>query len=329
MTEDPSALISAIGNPGRPRFGISVKKRVVAAGGLGSTLDDVARRDSTGQLIEIISLPTEMVSGGTDDHRSVGDTSGDHDIGVGRQCFDDAPGAEVRVGRQRGAESEFVCPRDQIVALDVGDLRVQPQPGVDLAQRVGQSGRVETAGIRDDLHALVERKSEGVFHLSQERLRVAERRVLHPVPSEDQHRQFGKVVAGQVVEFAALEHLAHRRDAVAVETGAVTDPYRTHLSTFASRAARPSPLGPANACANPNHSSASAPTATRSRLARLARWVTSRQKSNAGPVTFCGASSGPQVQSEPSGAVNSTRKSSAGGVFSLTEYAKFRVRTPR
>ena len=44
-----------------------------------------------------------------------------------------------------------------------------------------------------------------------------------------------------------------------------------------------------------------APVATRSVSARWTRWVTSRQKSYAEPVTVCAASSGPQVQVSPDG----------------------------
>ena len=49
---------------------------------------------------------------------------------------------------------------------------------------------------------------------------------------------------------------------------------------------------------------ASRPTATREVSARLTRWVTSRQKSYAEPVTVCAASSGPQAHRSPDGAVS-------------------------
>src|SRR3546814_1238083 len=86
----------------------------------------------------------------------------------------------------------------------------------------------------------------------------------------------------------ALEHLPHRGEPVAIEAGAVPDPYDAHL-----RASRPVPGFPAKHWAMPSHVSASVPTATRSVSARLMRWVTSRQKSWAEPVTRCAASTGP------------------------------------
>ena len=64
--------------------------------------------------------------------------------------------------------------------------------------------------------------------------------------------------------------------------------------------------------------SASAPLATRSVSSRCTRWVTSRQKSYADPVTVWAAVSGPQDQMSPEGAARSTRNSSAGGVSSCT-----------
>ncbi|OLT38534.1 hypothetical protein BJF85_09535 [Saccharomonospora sp. CUA-673] len=56
--------------------------------------------------------------------------------------------------------------------------------------------------------------------------------------------------------------------------------------------------------------------------------MTSRQKSRALPLTRSAASSGPNAHVVPSGAVSSTRNSSAGGVRSCTAKAKSRVRTP-
>ena len=63
----------------------------------------------------------------------------------------------------------------------------------------------------------------------------------------------------------------------------------------------------------------SARTVARSVSARCTRWVTSRQKSYADPVTRWAASSGPQVQVSPDGAVSSTRGSSAGASCPWTE----------
>ena len=73
---------------------------------------------------------------------------------------------------------------------------------------------------------------------------------------------------------------------------------------------------------------ASSPTATRSVSSRWMRWVTSRQKSEADPVTLWAASSGPHVQVLPPGATSSTRNSSPGASRELFAKAKSRVRTP-
>ena len=64
----------------------------------------------------------------------------------------------------------------------------------------------------------------GFLDLAHERAGVAERGVLHGVAAEDEHGQLGQVVAGEDVELAPLELLAHRAEPVAVEPRAVADP---------------------------------------------------------------------------------------------------------
>lgn len=77
-----------------------------------------------------------------------------------------------------------------------------------------------------------------------------------------------------------------------------------------------------------NQRSASGPSARRARSERWARWATRRQKSRAGPVTRCGASSGPYAHTSPEGETSSTRKGSGGAGSPCTLKAKSRVRTP-
>ena len=50
--------------------------------------------------------------------------------------------------------------------------------------------------------------------------------MFHPVAAQDQHGEFGQVVAGEVVQLAAGQHLPHRRQPVAVEPRAVADAHR-------------------------------------------------------------------------------------------------------
>src|SRR5262249_11271931 len=131
----------------------------------------------------------------------------------------------------------------------------------------------------DDPHAAVHGQPEALLQLAQERLRVAGGRVGHALAAEDEHGEFGQVVAGEVVQFAAGEHLPHRGEAVTVEAGGVPDADHAAFPGF-----RPGPGGPANACAIGTHSWALAPVMIRCRSSGWLRWVTSRQKSRAGPV---------------------------------------------
>ena len=167
-----------------------------------------------------------MGGGGTDDHRCVGNASGHDDVGSGIEAPRDAPRTKICVRGERarvGGETELVDASEEIVTFDVGDARRQTEPICNRAQRRGQTRRVETSRVRDDPHALVEGEPHAVLGLPQEGLGVTEIRILQTVTTEDEHRQFREVVAGQVVEFPAFEHLAHRRQTVAVEAGAVAD----------------------------------------------------------------------------------------------------------
>ena len=80
---------------------------------------------------------------------------------------------------------------------------------------------------------------------------------------------------------APVEHLAHGREAVAVEAAAVARPVRARRLTTGRASLRPG--GPAKAWAMSSQRSASGPVATRSRSSRWRRWVTRRQKSYAEP----------------------------------------------
>ena len=114
--------------------------------------------------------------------------------------------------------------RAYVVALHVRDGGVEAEPAGDLAQSIREAGRVEAAGVGDDLHAALEREPEAVLDLADEGAGVAEAGVLELVAAEDEHGELGEVVAGDDVQLAALELLAHRAEPVAVEAGAVADP---------------------------------------------------------------------------------------------------------
>ena len=45
--------------------------------------------------------PAELVDQRCQEHRRVGGTAGDHDVGAARQRLDDRPGAEIGVGRDQ------------------------------------------------------------------------------------------------------------------------------------------------------------------------------------------------------------------------------------
>ena len=250
----------------------------VAAGGLGAALDDVAGDDRAGQRVEVVAAPAVVGDRRADDHRRVGDPAGDDDVGTLVQRLGDAERTEVGVGGEHVAELELVGALAQVVTFDVGDDDVDALLGGDLPELLREPGRVESTGVGDDLDALLLGEGQAVGHLPDERLGVAGRRVLHHVATEDEHRQLGEVVAGQVVELAALEHLAHRRQAVAVVAGAVPDPHGTHGLSSVRRSGS-LPGSPANAWTIVSQWAASSPSAWTSTSSTCRRRVASSAKS--------------------------------------------------
>ena len=136
----------------------------------------------------------------------------------------------------------------------------------ELTEPLGEAGRVESTGVGDDRDATLDGEPERFLHLAEERLGEAERRILGPVPAEDEHRQLGQIVAGEHVELAAVEHLAHGGEAVAVEPRRIGD--RSGFGHVDRSGSRPAPGGPAKAWAIVSHRSASAPSAVTARSSR-------------------------------------------------------------
>ena len=133
---------------------------------------------------------------GPDHQRGVGDPAGDDHVGAGAQALGDAERAEVGVGGQRARHGDGV-------ALDMGHLDGQAEPVGEVAQRVGEAGRVEAAGVGHDAYAAVDGQAERLLHLAQEGLGVPLAGVGQAVAAEDEHGQLGQVVAGEHVERAA------------------------------------------------------------------------------------------------------------------------------
>ena len=250
-----------------------------------------------------------------------------------REGGGDAEAAEVGVGGQRALRGR--APRR-------GRAGRRPRRGRSAGSRprpraTSRSRSARPAGLRPPAFATIRTPRSSASprlssSLPDEGARVAEGGVLHRVLAEDQHGQLGEVVAGEHVEAvpvgAALEHLAHRGEPVAVEAGAVADPERRSAHRRASRpAVRAGRRRPARCRASGRRRRRSA---TRSVSSRCRRWVTSRQKSYAEPRTDCAASVGPPGPGLARRARrSSTRNSSAGGSSPCTENAKSRVRTPR
>ena len=240
---------------------------------------------------------------GPDDQRGVGDPAGDDDVRPGPQALGDPEGAEVGVRGQRGAEPELRRAR----AAGRRPRRGPRPPARPAGRPASRSASARPAGFSPPALTTIRTprssgQAEALLHLREEGARVAAGGVLRAVAAEDQQGQLGEVVTGQDVERPALEHLPHRRPPVAVEARRVADPQRCRHAASRGRAflARADRRRPARGPATGRRRGRSAVSA---RSARCRRWVTRRQKSSAGPVTRCAASSGPQAHVPPSGAV--------------------------
>nr|CRL72578.1 hypothetical protein CPGR_00948 [Mycolicibacter nonchromogenicus] len=132
------------------------EERVIAAAGLHAALDDVPGDHGAGQPVVVRAAPAEVRGCGPHDHRCVGDPAGDHHVGAAGQAFDDSPGAQVGVRRQRAAQAKLGGTGEQVVAFDVGDAGRNAQALRQLAHRVGQAGRIEAPGVGHNANAPVE-----------------------------------------------------------------------------------------------------------------------------------------------------------------------------
>ena len=214
-----------------------VKERVVTAGRLTAAFDHVPSDDGAGKLVEVGALPAVMPGGRSAHDSCVGDATGDHDVGTLVERFDDAECAEVGVGAhvlrevpevaafdegvQRARCGELLDPGQQVVAVDVRDRRVEAELLCDLVDGISAAVRIEPAGIRHDLDALVEARTHDLFHLGHERAGIPTAWVLRLNTAEDEHRQFGQPVAGENVDLSAFNLFTRPGRSIAKEAGTV------------------------------------------------------------------------------------------------------------
>ena len=232
--------------PGKPEPGAAThlvatfdlgEERIVATGDLCAAFDEVPRDDAAGELIEVGALPAVMPCRRTAHDRGVRDATGDDDVGTAGQGVDDAETAQIGVRRQIRREvaevvgagermhgtgaGQFDDARQQIVAVDVGDRRVQPELVGHVLDRLGAAVRVETARVRHHLDTPFEARAHHVFHLTDERSGVPGTGPLGTDAAENQHRELGQPIAGEHVDGATLDHLERSARTIAEEPRAI------------------------------------------------------------------------------------------------------------
>ena len=199
------------------------EERVIPPGSLGAALDDVPRGHRPCQLIPIVALPLVMPGGRAADHRGVGGSARDHDIGPHIQGLYDSPAAEIGVGREKGGlldgisrlEMAKLIRRKQILHLGhqvitrhIGNRRAQAQLIRDFGHGIRAAIGVEAARIGHHLDALIEAGTHDLLHLHDEGPRVSAPRTLGLGARENQHGEFGQPIPGEEIDLAPFDHLA-------------------------------------------------------------------------------------------------------------------------
>ena len=198
---------------------------------------------------------------------------------------------------------------EQVVALDVGDLRAETEPAASSLDLVGQPAGLSPPALVTTLTP----RSRQVPSTSSIWVRnvrgVAGAAGPCAGPSRDQHGQLGQVVAGQHVDRAAVDHLpggaeaGRRRSPSSWRCGpAAGGRHQAVAHGWPPASGRAPGRGPANAWAMASHCCATGPSTARARSSRCRRWVTSRQKSSAVPRRpGRPRRPGPRSQRSPSG----------------------------
>ena len=107
------------------------EERVVAAGGLGAALDDVAGYHGSGQGVPVVTGPAVVPRRWAANDGRVGGSTGHHDVGTPVQGVDYAPAAEVGVGAHEAARVG-----QRLAGHHVGKVHAGGQQVVEAFQQV-------------------------------------------------------------------------------------------------------------------------------------------------------------------------------------------------
>ncbi len=101
-----------------------------AARDLCAAFDQVAGDGRPGQTVEIVFVPAEVMDGGSDGERWVGNAAGDNDVGTISKRLHDGCGAEIRVGRYQAIADLADCR----VGIEISKRRSRMRPLPHFAQ---------------------------------------------------------------------------------------------------------------------------------------------------------------------------------------------------
>ncbi len=201
------------------------EERVVASGGLHPALDHVSGGGRTGQRVVVVAVPAVPPGSRTGHHRRICHSPGDDDVGPVLERLRDSPAAHVRVGGHHVAGSlaefgtrlqvqeplslvlELAQPPYEVVAADGRHSWLQPSSCSRAPDGIGSSTRIESTCVDDDLHFPIEDDIQRVVQSGDERSGIPAVGAARPRLRQDEHGEFGQVVAAQDVDLPSLELL--------------------------------------------------------------------------------------------------------------------------
>jgi hypothetical protein len=137
-------------------------------------------------------------------------------------------GAGVHVGKGFALALEFVDAIRNGIAGDDRDLCLEAFLAECAGDGLARAARIEPAGVHHELHAARGRKRPQLDQHRHAVARVAGGGVFLAVLLQDRERQFGEMIAGNVLDVAAFDRGAHRTPGIAVKAEPGADADRFH-----------------------------------------------------------------------------------------------------
>ena len=187
--------------------------RIETAGALRTAFQEVADQAAGRQPVIIGVGPFELMHQDPERKRAVGATSGDHDVGAMVERAFDRQRAEIGIGCQKpgwqgqpgdvlanALSAQLLGHRQQVVAFDRGNRKLEPEFGAYRLQRRLATGWIDAAGVADNTDLAPAEFRQTFAQIGDEIRREAGRRILHPGSRQQRHRHLGEIIHHQIID---------------------------------------------------------------------------------------------------------------------------------